>query len=291
MSDVTTGGNVPTGEDTAAVLAMASGEKTYIGEQQPEPAPEPAAEDPSGEDAPAETDAKAEGEPPKPKKSVQERIDEVTRQKYEIAREKDREIEFWKAKALQNPAQAAQPEPQHPAQADGRPDPNQYALGAMDPQYVEDLTDWKAEQAAERIAARQAEQRKAGEALSTFQARMEKLFPDGPSEGLDAFLRLPTLPIGVAEVIAASDIGPKLAEHLGDNPAELRRLGAMNPAMQARELTRLETRLSDPPKATPKTVTEAPEPPPQARGSNGQFKVAPDTDDFAAFEKQYRIGG
>jgi hypothetical protein len=63
------------------------------------------------------------------------------------------------------------------------------------------------------------------------------------------------------------------------------------PDLQARELTLLETRLTPAAKPTPKTATDAPEPPPQARGAGGQFKVAADTDDFAAFEKQYRIGG
>jgi hypothetical protein len=60
-----------------------------------------------------------------------------------------------------------------------------------------------------------------------------------------------------------------------------------------RELTLLEARLTPATgsKVPPKTATDAPEPPPTARGSNGQFKVAGDTGDFAAFEKQYRIPG
>ena len=282
---------VPTdAEDTAAVLAIASGEKTYLEPKAEEPKAEETKAEDLGDDAPAEPETDAKADAPKPKKTAQERIDEVTRQKHEIAREKDREIEFWKARALQDskPAQEAQPT-QPPG--DGRPDPATYELGVYDAGYIEALTDWKADRAIQRVTAQQDERRKTGEVIGKFQQQSEKLFPDGPPEGLQAFLRIPEVPVGALEVIAASDIGPKLAEYLGDNPAEMNRLRAMSPTMQARELTRVETRLSEPPKATPKTATDAPEPPPQARGAGGTFKVSADTDDFAAFERQYGTSG
>jgi hypothetical protein len=230
-------------------------------------------------------DAAAAAEPePKPRKSAQERIDELTRAR----REAERDVEFWKAKALQTPqqpqpAQAAQEQPQ----GDGRPDPSQYEGGYQNPDFIEDLTDWKAEQAAERLAQRHQQRTHQQTAVETYQSRTKALFPEGKPAGLVAFERLEVVPVAVNDIVGDSEIGPKLAAHLGDNPAELDRLFRLSPALQARELTRLETRLSEPPKATPKTATDAPEPPPQARGAGGRYTVAPDTDDFAAFEKQY----
>ena len=88
-------------------------------------------------------------------------------------------------------------------------------------------------------------------------------------------------------MLLASDIGPKLAEHLGDNPRELDRLSALPPHLQTYELAKVEARLSRPAAPVAKTATEAPEPAPQARGVGGKFKVAPDTSDFAAFDKAY----
>lgn len=230
-----------------------------------------------GDDAAAATDPA-----PKPKKSAQDRINELTAARREAERDRD----FYREQALRNqqPAQTAR-EAQHlPQEADARPERDAYE---NDFDYIEALTDWKAEQAAERLAQRHRQQDQARTVQQTFETRAKTLFPDGEPAGLEAFKRFETLPVAVIEIVGESDIGPKIAEHLGANPAELRRLEGLNPIQQARELTRLEHRLAGPAKPTPKTATDAPEPPPQARGTGGRFTVAPDTDDFAAFEKQY----
>lgn len=230
-----------------------------------------------GDEAPAEADGQAQ---PKPKKTAQERFDEMTR----LRREAEREAEYWKAKALQAPQSQPAQEAQQLPQEVSRPERDDYD---NDFDYIEALTDWKAEQAAERLAYRNRQQDQARTARQNFETRKAALFPQGEPEGLQNFLRIPTLPTAVIEVVAESDIGPKIADHLGANPAELRRLEGLSPIQQARELTRLEMRLSEPAKPTPRTATNAPEPPPQARGAGGRFAVAPDTDDFAAFEKNF----
>jgi hypothetical protein len=279
------------GNDTAAVLAAASGDKTYVrgpGEPAPDPAaePEPKEDETSGNDAPAAAEP-SEAEKPR-KKTAQERIDEITAQKHEAARE----AEFWKAKALQTQSpQPAQEAPQHQPEGDGRPAREDYQ---DDFEFIEALTDWKAVQAAKMLVMHQRQQEQVSSARSNFETRTKALFPDGETAGLAAFRALPTLPQAVLEIVGESEIGPKIADHLGANPAEFARLETLSPIQQARELTRLETRLTTPAAASkppPKTATDAPEPPPQARGAGGQFKVAADTDDFAAFEKQYRVGG
>jgi hypothetical protein len=240
----------------------------------------------SGDDAAAATDDEGQAEQPKPKKSAQERIDELTRARREAERDRD----FYREQALRNgngqqPAQEAQQ--QQPQDGNDEPDPAEYDHGENDLRYVRDLARWEARQEFRALAESERQQERARTARQTFETRKAALFPQGEPEGLQQFLRIPTLPTAVIEIVGESDIGPKIADHLGANPAELRRLEGMNPIQQARELTRLEMRLAEPAKPTPKTATDAPEPPPQARGAGGRFQVAPDTDDFASFDKNY----
>jgi hypothetical protein len=62
----------------------------------------------------------------------------------------------------------------------------------------------------------------------------------------------------MAETIKASDIGPDLAYWLGSNPKEADRISRLSPLLQAREIGKIEAKLSfDPPK---KKTTSAPEP-------------------------------
>ncbi len=232
----------------------------------------------AGDDAAA---AAGEGEAPqpKPKQTAQERINELTAARREAERDRD----FYQEQALRAPKPDANAhEAQQQPQADERPTRDQYE---DDFEYIEALTDWKAEQAAERRFQQQTQREQATSARTNFETRAKTLYPDGEPAGLEKFKRLPQLPVAVIEIVGDSDIGPKIAEHLGDNPAELARLERLSPIQQARELTRLEQRLSPPVKASPKTATDAPEPAPQARGAGGQFKVDAATTDFAAFEK------
>lgn len=238
-----------------------------------------------GDDAPAAQPTDEAGEQPKPKKSAKDRIDELTWRLRESERREAQLLDRIGGK--QTPAQEAQPQAQ---QGDGRPDPTAYDGGVYDPQYIEDLTDYKADQAVTRRLNANKAQETVQTQLGNYQSKVAELYPDGVTEGLEAFHSLPAVPQGISEAILASDIGPKLGEYLGDNPREFQRISGLSPALQARELTLLEHRLSAPteaPKPTPKTLTAAPEPPPQARGSGGRFQVAADTSDFAAFEQQY----
>jgi hypothetical protein len=233
----------------------------------------------TGDDAAAETTAEA----PKPKPTAQERIAELTR----LRREAERDAEYWKSRATQP---EARPEPKQQAQAqdDGEPNPDDYEYGENDRAFIEDRAAYKAVKAVEERMARQAAQQSVRQKLTTFDAKTDELFPDGEPNGLKAFKANPRLNIGAQELIMESEIGPKLADHLGSNPRELARISALPPFKQARELTLLEQRLSATAAATPtKVPTSAPEPPPTLRGAGGKFKASPDTDDFAAFEKAY----
>lgn len=288
MTDTTQAPVETDGNDTAAVLAMASGDKTYLPEAKEPETPEPDAdgETPPGDDAAAATD-EGQAEKPKVKQSVQERINELTAARREAERDRD----FYREQALRNQPQGnPAPEAQQTQQGDGRPDRADYD---DDFAYIEDLTDWKAWQAANLMVQRQAQTSQIRSVVETYQTRAKTLFPEGKPAGLVAFEQIDTVPEAVNEIVGASDIGPKIAAHLGDNPQELARIEGLSPFQQVRELTLLEARLGPSSAAStpsPKTVTSAPEPPPTARGANGQFKVSGDTDDFGAFERQWMRG-
>lgn len=240
-----------------------------------------------GDDAAAET-VEVEAEQPKPKKTVKERIDELTWKLRETERREAALLD-----RLQRPAtahEARQPQAQA-ANEDPEPDPADYEHGELDVAYIRDITrrearlEFRREQA--DLDARRAIQTK----RTTFDQRVVEQFPDGEPEGLARLKTLPSLSEAIADVILTSETGPKLADYLGTHITELNRLSALAPHLQAYELAKIESKLAAATPPSPKIVTDAPEPPPRARGAGGQFKVSADTDDFAAFEKQYRPGG
>lgn len=270
----TTDNGAPEGviEDTAAAVTDAAETDAQAqGEEQ------------SGDDAAAAAEP-GEGEQPKPRKSAQERIDEVTKARREaerVAEEARRDAEYWREQAMRH-----QPQAQQPAE-EGEPDPASYEHGELDARFIADRATYHALKTFREEQARQTAQTRMQTQLQTFEARLSEQFPEGEPVGVQRLRALRELSPAIQEVILDSEIGPKLADHLGTNPRELTRISALTPLQQARELTKLEMKLASPPAPTPKTATDAPAPTPQVRGAGGRFTVAPDTDDFAAFEKQF----
>lgn len=82
----------------------------------------------------------------------------------------------------------------------------------------------------------------------------------------------PNTPVSehAVEFLAESEIGPKIAHHLGKNPSLAARIAALPPAKQGVELARIEAKLMTPP---PKRTTQAPKPakPIAATGPAGTF--------------------
>ena len=98
---------------------------------------------------------------------------------------------------------------------------------------------------------------------------------------VDPAIVSPALSVAILESDAAHDI----AYHLGKNPDVALRLSKMNPVQAARELGKLEARLSE-----PKPVTKAPDPYKPARGASAP---APRIDDMTPdeFDAWRRNGG
>jgi hypothetical protein len=242
-------------------------------------APEAIEGEPSGENAAA---AQTEGEAPpaKPKKTAQERIDELTREKHDAKRDAD----FWREQAQRT--QQPPPQAAPAAKADGEPDPANYTYGETDVQFITDKATFVARQAVREEFAQHQAQTRMQSGLAAFEQRMAQQYPDGEPSGVTVLKQARSLPQGITDVLLASDNGPKLADHLGRNPAEFQRISGLSPALQGVELAKLEAKLSAP---QPKTLTTAPEPPTQVRGVGGQFKPDPATTDFAAFDKAYPL--
>lgn len=131
--------------------------------------------------------------------------------------------------------------------------------------YLEALADWKAEQKIGQLMAQreqeeqQRRQRESAESRNTTVARRIEAGRNEFDDFDDVVTRNPDLRIteGMVEIIAESEIGHKLAYHLGRHPQEAARIAALPDRAQARELGMLEAKLSTP---TPRKTTAAPEP-------------------------------
>lgn len=175
---------------------------------------------------------------------------------------------------LERPApQNAHPPASQPAAA-AKPDPTdyeKYPLGSADPQFVEDMSDWKAKailathQAEQTKAATEARQRReaieAGQELAARTEAIKTRHPDfedvaktvkgiAPQSVMDSF------------ILGSKRYGFDTLYHLGQHPAELARIQAIaDPIEQFEELVLIGHALTtDTPPV--KTQTDAPPPPP-----------------------------
>lgn len=149
----------------------------------PEPAAQPEAKPEEGKDGEKPQPEQAEGEKQeqepqqhrsKKPKSAQDRINELTREKYEL-RERLARLEGAQSRGG-DAAEPAKPAPKQIAPTRPKPDPNDAKYKTYD-DYVEDLADWKTEQrlAADKAAATEREQNeRLREKFDNFRAQQQK---------------------------------------------------------------------------------------------------------------------
>lgn len=246
--------------------------------------PEPQA---LAEDAGAQDDPKVEGEPPKAKKTAQERINELTWRANEAERRERAAQERYEA-ALAGKTTPA-PEPQGRSEKEP-PNPADYEFGETDANYISDLVDHKVQTSLAAHAEAQEARTGVQTQLQSFNQRKDAAFTAGVPEGWTKFEAVASVPAALTDIMLRSEVGPQLGAHFGDNPAELDRLSAMPLHLQAYEIAKVEARLTpsaEPVKPSAKVITTAPDPAPQMRGAGGTFKASPDTSDFKAFENTY----
>jgi hypothetical protein len=210
--------------------------------------------------------AKSEEKPEeKPKSRARERIEELSAR----VRERERRIAELEA-ALEASRSTKAPDP------DAFDDPLKYQA-ELTKHAVREARAEELRREAETVRKSAEEARQEAWALKV-QAVKDR-FPD-----FDRVARDPALPVTttMAEAITESDVGPAVLYHLGQHPDEARRIAALPPVQQAREIGRLEARVSQPP---PKKISSAPPPAPVLTGG-GAPATTPDPenmpmDDFA----------
>ena len=111
--------------------------------------------------------------------------------------------------------------------------------------------------------------------LASFSERVAKEFPEGEPDGIVALKRAPGEYVtpAIFDLVTGSDIAPRIADHLGTNQTELRRLAALPPHRQGLEFARLEARLT----ADRPTGTRATPPPPAIGSRSAGVEKDPDS--------------
>lgn len=260
------------------------------GNAQPTPAPAPAAStpapapaertEPSGEIAQTtgDTPATPAGEQDDPTdKRAKGLIAAATaeREKRQAAERRVQEL-MEQLQGKQQPT--ATPAPSAPAQDASDPKPTRADFASED-EWLDARDEWR-----DRQKDRETQQQAKQKAEADFQAKTVDALTQAaqmPGFDMDLFKSTPISPV-TAEAIVDSDVAGKLIHHLVTNPEDARRIAALSPARQIKEIARIEDRLSqsagddgdeddDAPnkRATPR---EFPKSLTQERDARGQFK-------------------
>lgn len=212
------------------------------------------------------SDKPKDGEP-KPKKGAQERIVELAQKRKEA--EAKAEASSAEARELRAQLEALRAQAK-PMESSAKP---QRAQFASDEDYIESLTDWKAQEAVakrerEQLEARQqAEQAEVAQQWDKRQQEAIAAIPDyaeviGKSEVI--------VPPYVHQALLESEQGPEMAYYLALHPEEAKRIAAMKPLAAIKRLLSLERDLK-PEEAKPVSElpkkSKAPEPINPVRGA------------------------
>ena len=122
----------------------------------------------------------------------------------------------------------------------------------------DDYADALAERKAEELLARREQARAQSEIIESYHDREEEARTK--YDDFEQVAYNPKLPItdAMAQTIQSSDIGPDMAYYLGTNPKEAERISRLSPLAQAKELGKIEAKLSDNPPV--KKTSNAPAP-------------------------------
>lgn len=189
----------------------------------------------------------------KPKKGFEKRISKVVSER-DRARQ---ELEYWKEQALKGAQSQSTAPQQQVGQFTGKPTREMFE---NDDQYFEALSDFKVEQRLQERETAQ-EQRKLVENYNTRAQEFSKERPDFfdiINDAADLIIAPET-----AYIIQKSEIGPKLALHLAENPDVADKLNRLDATSRVYELGKIEAKLAPTQpivKAEVKRVSSAPAP-------------------------------
>jgi hypothetical protein len=207
-----------------------------------------------------------DAEPKKVKGGFQRRIDELTRQREEERREKDRLlslVERLSGNERQKP-QETQPQGTAEPKREDFDDYEQYLEARAEFRAVRALDARLQQQEAQR--AQQAQQTEQHKQAATWNARLAEARSRLPDFDDVTSADVP-ITQNMSSAIMDSDKGAEVAYYLAKNPAEAARIAALSPIGQVREIGKLEDRVQ----AKPVKFSSAPDPikPVGARSSGG----------------------
>ena len=216
----------------------------------PETAEEPASEPIESEDevVPEETDPE-DSEPEEKLETKPE--DPKPKKKTGFQRTKDklnREIEFWKTEAIKNQRQTAVPVREEPvpvkANDTGKPDKAKFATHD---DYIEAVAEWKADQKFKAIQEEQRQNSVKAEAQRKQNEHFQRLeaFKEANEDFDDVWGSLKVqMSLAMGETIKESELGPELMYALAKDQKECARIAKLSPLAAARELGKLEVKVS-----------------------------------------------
>jgi len=193
-----------------------------------------------------ETANVAANEEPKPRRSAQSRIDQLTAKQ----RDAEREARYWRELALKNQNQPQDQKPQPPKNEDFQ-NYDDFLVAKTRFALSQDSVETNVQRSTEaQIAA----------INETFNARIEEATAQYP-DILD-IVNDTTLPISpaMAAVIKDSESAPEILVYLDEHRDEAVKIRNMSPVRAAKEIGKLELKLSEKPKPPTKKVSTAPEP-------------------------------
>ena len=234
---------------------------------------EPEAQEPEAQEPESQEDHEPESqEAQRGKKSAQQRINEITKAKYDA----EREAAYWRGIAEGSRPQSQQAPVQSVSEPSAKPNLADFTDYET---YVEALTDWKTSQKIAEVVQHQrtttAQERQQAEAMELArgwagkQEAVRKEIPDYDEVmgGADTVVA----PY-VTDAILTSDRGPEVAYHLAKNPALAEKLNRLSPLAAAREIGRIEAALE---KSSPGTTRTAPPAPAKTTRSSATIPGDP----------------
>jgi hypothetical protein len=233
------------------------------------------AEETSESDADEAEGDEEETEEPKPKKKsgVQKRIDKL-RARERAALERAERAEALLAQQERAGGKKGEEAESAPESNDGEPQPEDFESNK---DYVKALVKWERQQ--EDKARKAAEERSKAEAeeaelLDAHTARMDA-YAEKNEDFVEAIGELrrsgAKLSVAVDRALIESEMGPEVLHELAKNPKELKRINSLGVTAAAREIGKIEARLSktSEPKVEIKKVTNAPRPVEPVGGAGG----------------------
>ncbi len=162
---------------------------------------------------------------------------------------------------------------------------------------VEKYADALATQKAEQLLHQREIERQQSAILESYHEREEQArdkYEDFEQVAYNPSLKITTV---MAQTIQASEIGPDVAYYLGTNPKEADRISRLSPFLQAKEIGKIEAKVTDSPPVRKPSNAPAPIQPVAARSSSGPAYDTTDprslksmsTSDWIAAERQRQI--